>query len=37
MRKQARHKKPDLPIDKEKVKALIPILELSRMYSAQIR
>ena len=37
MRKQARHQIPDLPIDKEKVKAYIPILELSRMYSAQIR
>lgn len=37
MRKQARHYKPDLPIDKEKIKDHISILDLSRMYSAQIR
>jgi len=37
MRKRARNQKPDMPIDKEKVKGLISILELSRMHSAQIR
>lgn len=37
MKKQARHQKPDMPIDKEKIKDRISILELSQMYSPQIR
>jgi len=37
MKSSVRHRKPDMPISKDKVKDMISILELSQRYSPQIR